>query len=611
MTLNITVLTHSKIYQSSDFRLSIDGRPSDNSSAKSVMLTYQSWICFVTYTGLGEWDTRYISDWIAKWLTGIKDLTMVELANLLANKGTKLLDSVYYATGKRIRHTFTLAGFDGGDVVVFVVSNFESCFGEIRNTPDNKLKVSSRKLRNVKKARIIVTGCKDAVPINDRRVLSSLAAKYSMDSGRIRRRIEALNANAASLPNFRDLVSKDCVVISFSSDGSGILQLNLAAEEVPTVFPHISFGTDTTQMMVDAMRAKGFDLTNMRIVQGAFASNARVGAKTIPVPHCQLGVAIPDPSADYHLTEIKSSAFEPMYSRDINDIGQIVGTGRLTNGAPCNIPWVWESGAITQLNYNGLAQRISEDGHIVATLQEMLGERAGIYQNGSLTEFPLYHGKKGIFNGTDSAAFAINSSNVIVGRVRSRTEEKGRPNTRAAIFHTGQAPLVLMELDAEFGCDAVDINDSGIVLLKASPIYQSQSLLWDPKTGAWFYIGATTLNVYPVALNNEGTVLGQARNHRNDPIAVICKPGDNWERLGTDDGWAPISMNDRGDVVGIVSIDSIQRPWIRFFSGEVILLPYIIEHHTAPSSINNIGQIVGTAVADHGSHAILWQPSTS
>lgn len=85
-------------------------------------------------------------------------------------------------------------------------------------------------------------------------------------------------------------------------------------------------------------------------------------------------------------------------------------------------------------------------------------------------------------------------------------------------------------------------------------------------------------------------------------------PHENWKHLGTDDGWVPIDMNDRGDVVGWAWIDSISRPWIRFYSGKVVLLPYIIEHHTTPSSINNVGQIVGTATADHGWHVILWQP---
>ena len=280
-----------------------------------------------------------------------------------------------------------------------------------------------------------------------------------------------------------------------------------------------------------------------------------------------------------------------MSPRDINDCSQIVGTGRLADGSPQNIPWVWESGKLRQLPYAGLAQRISSDGRVAATLQEgPPNERAGLYQNATFTEFPLYHGEQGIFEGTDSAAFAINNNNIVAGQVRSRAEENGRSNTRAAIFHAGEIPLALDGLRAEFGCQAVDINDSGNVLLVANPkIFHAQSLLWDIANGSWSYVGDPSSNIYPIALNNKGIILGQARNERGDPVAVIYQPGEDWTHLGTDDGWVPIDMNDKGDVVGWAWIDKIQRPWIRFSSGKIVLLPYVIEHHTIPSSINNVG----------------------
>lgn len=608
MTLNITTLTHRIIYQSADFRLTIEGKRTDDTSAKTVTLTYTSWIGFVTYTGLGKWQDRYVSDWIAGWLTGIKELTIAELADHLAEEGTKLLGTVYISTGKKLRHTFTLAGFEGGDAVVYVISNFENCFGESRSTVDDHLTVSCRKLRKGEKALVVVTGCKAAVFPDDRRTLSRLTAKYATDGGRIRRRIESLNAKAASSTKGQGLISKDCVVLSFSSDGSGVLQLNDAADEIPKTFPNILFGMDVAKMLTDTMTALGADLTKAKLVQQGSQSNMHIGSKTISKPYCTFEVATPDLTKEFDLIEIQSSDFEPASPRDINDCGQVVGTGRPSNGPSQSIPWIWESGKIRQLTYAGLAQRISNGGHVAATLQEGSNERAGIYQNGTFTEFPLYHGEQGVFEGTDSAAFAINSNHLVVGQVRSRTEEDGRPNTWAAIFRAGETTVALEGLRTDFGCRAIDINDRGDVLLVASPkIFQAQSLLWDITNGSWSYIGDPSLNIYPIALTNKGVILGQTRSDKGDPIAVIYQPGEDWARLGTDQGWVPIGMNDRGDVVGWAWIGRIQRPWIRFSSGKIDLLPYVTEHHTTPSSINNVGQIVGTASADHGAHALLWR----
>ena len=101
-------------------------------------------------------------------------------------------------------------------------------------------------------------------------------------------------------------------------------------------------------------------------------------------------------------------------------------------------------------------------------------------------------------------------------------------------------------------------------------------------------------------------VLGQARNARSQPVALVCRPNGNWERLGTDDNWEPIDMNNRGEVIGRAKIGLLDRPWLRRPSGETVMLPYVTGHHTYSAAINNTGQIVGSAGADHGAHALLW-----
>jgi hypothetical protein len=130
--------------------------------------------------------------------------------------------------------------------------------------------------------------------------------------------------------------------------------------------------------------------------------------------------------------------------------------------------------------------------------------------------------------------------------------------------------------------------------------------VWRPIERDWAYVGDDATNVFPIALNDDGVVLGQGRNVHAHPVAVICVPGGKWERLGTDDGWIPVDINNRGDVIGRAMIDRIDRPWLRGTTGQIVMLPYITNHHAMPIAINNAGQIIGRVAADHGSHATIW-----
>ena len=143
------------------------------------------------------------------------------------------------------------------------------------------------------------------------------------------------------------------------------------------------------------------------------------------------------------------------------------------------------------------------------------GEQAIFYHADALVPLPLHCGQQGELEGTESAARAINDAGMVVGSVRSRAEEQGRPNTRAAAWEPDESTHVLTELRAEFGCNAVAANDCGQVLIMAGVgVFDVRSILWRPVNNAWSYVGNGTTNVYPIALTDDGIVLGQARNNR-------------------------------------------------------------------------------------------------
>jgi hypothetical protein len=134
-------------------------------------------------------------------------------------------------------------------------------------------------------------------------------------------------------------------------------------------------------------------------------------------------------------------------------------------------------------------------------------------------------------------------------------------------------------------------------------------VLWDVGSGTYRFVGRTPINVNPVAINQLGLVLAQARTGSGRRLAVTCAPGEDWQELGTPEEWFPSDMKDVGDVVGWTVVENSDRPWLHTATGQTLMLPFVAGHSTSPRRINSVGQIVGTAGTDHGSHALVWSPA--
>jgi hypothetical protein len=613
MTLNITILTPLVIYQSADFRLtdSGTGKPLRDPSPKTVSLSYLEWSGFVTYTGIGSWRNRNMSDYLVGWLTGVSAPDIAEVASIITDNGTRLLQEVERRSS-RFKHTFTLVGFVDQIPQVYVISNFEDCFGNSRNDVDERLTVSNRSLSYGEKATVIVTGYKAVIPRTDRRMLGTVAAKYPGDGLRIRRRMASLNAEAST--RSRGMVSKECVVLSLRSDGNGATLLSGDADQTPRQLPQVMSGIDAEKLFKDSLKKMGVDPSQVRVDQMASAS-IRPGQRT--VAHgaaCNYAVVNPEPSSSYEATEIKAPDFAIIGAADINDRGQIVGTGRAGFGTdqPQNLPWSFLNGQARRLNYYGLAAAINNEGNVTAVQQGADApppswQRAAVYIDGNLIELPLYHGQDESPERSDSQISAINSSSLMAGSVAVQRDKHDSLAIHAAVFRIGHPIQIFSGLQTDTGCRAFGVNDQDHVLLIAEVRpFDVRSILWNPADDSWHYVGDDTTNVFPIALNDDDVVLGQARNARNEPVAVVCQPGGKWERLGTPDSWAPVDINNKCEVIGRVMIDLLERPWVHRLGGRTEMLPYLTNHHTGAGAINNLGQIVGGAWADNDSHALLW-----
>ena len=128
MTLNITVLTRERIYQSGDFMISDlnTGAPIRSNSMKIVTIQNKNFTGLLTYTGIGSWPLdRDTSEIVVGWLTEIGDRPRAEVVEMLGTRASEWIRSIWRATGSLRKHTFVLATFESGDAVVDVISNFE------------------------------------------------------------------------------------------------------------------------------------------------------------------------------------------------------------------------------------------------------------------------------------------------------------------------------------------------------------------------------------------------------------------------------------------------------------------------------------------------------
>jgi hypothetical protein len=247
---------------------------------------------------------------------------------------------------------------------------------------------------------------------------------------------------------------------------------------------------------------------------------------------------------------------------------------------------------------------------VAGTVQGGNPERAVVYADRHVRDLLPAGVTTADFTATRSTATDITDGLVIVGEVRGDVEQPGRPNTKPAAFLADGRVDVALDIPSPWGSRAVACNGSGLVLVLTSVGPGApRSVVWNLATMAWQFVGGPDAAVFPLAITADGVVFGQARNVKDEGIAAVCAPGGSWELLGTADGMWPVDLNDGGEAVGYARVDGLNRPWLRLTSGEVLWLPYIRDHHTSPSAINNRDVVLGGASADHGTHVLVWEPA--
>ena len=124
VTLNITVITPTVIFQSCDYRLSDpkSGQPENEPSTKILTVSFKKWSGFLTYAGIGRMGSKETSEFAAEWFQGRSNLSFDQATELIRERSSSWVHKV---ASRYSHHTFVLAAFTGSRATVAIISNYQ------------------------------------------------------------------------------------------------------------------------------------------------------------------------------------------------------------------------------------------------------------------------------------------------------------------------------------------------------------------------------------------------------------------------------------------------------------------------------------------------------
>jgi Flp pilus assembly protein TadD len=213
MTLNITIVTERRIYQSADYRL-VDwntGEFADFQTQKIVPVDRFGWSATVCFAGVGRARTLNVGDWLVQRIADVQ----------LRDPFQRLLDELLKADEWLVGipppfnlHSFSVGAFIGSQPVFALVSNFEGVFTKPASVASQRLSISECRPTEPK---TFVAGQRESVGRPQRRRLAQLADK-ERNVERMYAVLAEVNRSVAA-HNYH--VSSACFTISLQPTGEG------------------------------------------------------------------------------------------------------------------------------------------------------------------------------------------------------------------------------------------------------------------------------------------------------------------------------------------------------------------------------------------------------
>jgi hypothetical protein len=118
VTLNITILTETRIFQSSDFRLSSPDGPLDLPAMKLITLQYPGFNGLLSYTGIAKEhvsDPKDTADHLMLWLQKTEGMPLFQVVEHLRTSASTYIADIERRTRDRQRLTLIAAAFVGNN----------------------------------------------------------------------------------------------------------------------------------------------------------------------------------------------------------------------------------------------------------------------------------------------------------------------------------------------------------------------------------------------------------------------------------------------------------------------------------------------------------------
>ncbi|MDN5850326.1 MAG: hypothetical protein L0H63_11950 [Nitrococcus sp.] len=602
MTLNVTLATEHRIYQSSDYMITISNpyEVISTSTTKVVQFQYEEAVGFISYTGIARWprrDSRDTANRVAAWLEGKTDLTLNSLAELIQAEANPFIRRIA-ASGSSAFHTFTIAGFENGNPAVILVSNYEKADGRTLPERSSDLTISRKDLHNG--AFVVVTGQRAAVHKDRKRQLERLGDLDNSSPGQIREVMSRINLLASRSLWRNPSVSESCSVFSIDAAGNGVHELTPGSRIDPIAI-HNGHILPSLKEMSELI---GLDASTLSLGGATFATSRPGGA---PPPACEPSIV--DGNSDYTLVDISVPG---MAESNPLTIGR--QDGNLAIAGTCSPPqnrghyqyWIWTESAghgflpVEVENANAAFFLEEESLIVVGTVD---GKQEVLRLNGDQI---LHFDKRDRF---DASCHGVNELGQVGGSIcGTSAQDRGQGSSRPTIWDSNGQIIDILDGDRLQGADwgYVQAMHGTNALVIAYAEHDVLLMNWpigsDPEV-----VSHRGGRIVGVGFSGD-SIIGFANDSNGLPVAMLLSPTEAWSRLGSEPGWLPLAIANDGSIGGRVSQSGFLTPSI-FTHGETISLPHYRYHHSEVGHISSSGEILGKATADHGVHALLWRDS--
>lgn len=241
MTLILGIIRQDYVWQSSDNRVSVNGKRRDDDSIKHVSLRCSDGTGLLSYTGLAEIEGMTISDWIRKLLHG-ETRTLEQSLVLITQEATKEVSDKHELI-------ILIGTFVNKSAWLYQISNVQG-----RNWRSIDKTFSITKTLITKPECYALGSGRYRISSEDMALLEKIKHKHPRKPEDFLNVLIGINERTAK--HDIEKVGESCVAVAMPAKGepfSGIIHdPNKLSKKIRTI-PLVLFGIDTTDMMSDLM----------------------------------------------------------------------------------------------------------------------------------------------------------------------------------------------------------------------------------------------------------------------------------------------------------------------------------------------------------------------